>query len=126
VAALLAAGAPVDARDDQGVTLLMRCAERGYGTQATPAILAALLDAGAKIADTDDDGNTALHLAVMANQLPAVSFLLAHGADANTPNLAGMRPLDLAGEWNNALISQLIAAGAERSPPPAPAAPPAP
>ena len=57
-AALLAAGADVNAATAKGVTALMRAAATGNA-----ALVQRLLDAGADVRATDSEGNTALRLA---------------------------------------------------------------
>ncbi len=49
------------------------------------------------------DGTTALHLAVRANDLPAVQRLLHSGANPSAANRYGVTPLSLAAE--NATLS---------------------
>ena len=100
VAALLAAGADVNARNRSGLTPLHLAAS----SNENPAVIGLLLEAGANLEARDDEGRTPLHRAVLWNhQNPAViEALLDAGANAAARNAAGQTPWDLAQE-NEAL-----------------------
>lgn len=89
---MLSKGAPVNARDDDGMTPLMVAAQLGWleGVQA-------LLQAGAGADIGNSRGETPLILATQARSLPVVTQLLAQGADPHkTDNVAGMSAIDYA------------------------------
>lgn len=54
--------------------------------------IALLVDAGMNINQKGDMGSTALHYAYEGKHLPAVEFLLTHGASAEIENEFGKRP----------------------------------
>lgn len=63
VQVLLAAGTPVDIRDDEGCTALHFAADRGH-----VAIAQALIRAGADVNAQDNDGQAPLHYAALCAQ----------------------------------------------------------
>lgn len=71
---LLAEGADINSRDDEGKTPLMK-AVRNH------RVLIYLLDKGADISATDNDGKTALYWANLSNQVESVETLLQRGAE---------------------------------------------
>ena len=82
VAALLAAGAPVDARTTgAGATPLMRAAAGGHA-----GVVEALLAAGADAAAVDGDGETAAHKAAAGGHAGVLATLL-----AAAPGCGGVR-----------------------------------
>jgi len=87
---LLAAGASVSARGDNGWTALH------YGTRAGPAAITALLGAGADVDAKATDVSTPLHCAVEYGNSGAVATLLDHGASALRQNRWGVTPLQVA------------------------------
>ena len=88
---ILAHRAPVDARDNLGLTPLHRAAWRGRA-----GLVGLFLDAGADVNARDHVGQTPLHLAALACNRDVVELLLAKGADVNAKTRAGRTPLDLA------------------------------
>jgi len=78
------AGANVNARDEYGVTPLMRAARDN-----SVEVLSLLLGAGANIDDKDEDGDTPLHWAAIGDKAEAIVFLLDSGADADAVNNNG-------------------------------------
>ena len=121
---LLDKGAPVDARDDQGNTLL-NCAvveehestarmllRRGADhnirnklgntplmtatLKGSEKVIKVLLDGGADIETRDKDQNTTLMSAVMDNFLPVVKLLIQRGANLEAKNQAGRTAFMLA------------------------------
>lgn len=84
---LLAAGASVSARGDNGWTALH------HGTRAGPVAITALLDAGADVDAQATDASTPLHCAVEYGNSGAVATLLGHGASAFGPEPLGRHAL---------------------------------
>lgn len=104
VRVLLDAGADVNARNEGGVTALMRAAGSG-----SLAVVDALLAAGADVNRRDNDGNTALlhsaryEAANTANTHPTkskVAALISAGADVNAQNRNGKSALMILAEEN--------------------------
>ena len=109
---LLAEGADVNQRIENGVTPLHRAALNN----TEPAVLAALLEAGADINSRDHQKATPLHQAALNNVEPKViEMLLAAGADINSRTDYGITPLHWAahGNWNPAIIELLLESGAD-------------
>lgn len=79
------------------------------------AVAEVLLRNGADVNARAHNGlaNTPILRAVMGQQGEMVALLLAHGADVNTPNIAGSTPLHKAAiEGNDSLVRLLLAHGA--------------
>ena len=75
-----------------------------------------LIKGGAEINAIDAWGRTAAHYAVLRNNLPALEFLLTHGADANLADNDGNAPLDVWPKHENEKILVLLhEAGAKSS-----------
>jgi uncharacterized protein len=91
VAMLLEHGAAVDARDDAGMTSLMRAARN-----SDAATLSVLLDSGADVNLTDAAGMTALMYASGKANVENIRLLLERGASAQARNNAGESALELA------------------------------
>jgi HEAT repeat protein len=62
----------------------------------------------------DDQGNTALHLAVLQDNLDIVKILVEAKADIHAKNTAGLSPLELASQKGNPQIIEALAAVASR------------
>ena len=106
--ALLAAGADVNARDNNGWTPLHWAA-----AQDTPEIIAAILDAGMPVDPVDADGRTPLHLAAGEKGTANLATLLDAGAAIDARNQSGETPLHLASmQATSSEIAVLLAAGA--------------
>jgi ankyrin repeat protein len=107
--ALVDAKADINARDDDGITLLTAAAMK-KNVEAVNALLAAGVDPN----DVSDEKHSALLLASTAGCLGAVTALIAAGADVNCVTSYGDTPLRAAVEGSNAdVLSALIAAGAD-------------
>ena len=112
IAALLRAGAQVDATDATGMTPLMWAAAEN----ANPDVTAALLTAGADVNARNVVGITPLMFAAKENSNPAVAQkLLSAGAGVNARDINGMTALLYAARNNDspALIAELLDAGAD-------------
>ena len=75
---LIAAGVPIDARDENGDTALHKAAG---GDWSNPTAVRLLLEFGAQPELINDAGDTPLHLAACQGSLSSVTALLAAGAD---------------------------------------------
>ena len=110
---LAAAGADVNATDEDGLTALHH-ATMGSST----VLVAALLELDALVAARSSSGDTALCLAAAQGHSYMVERLIAAGADVNVANDAGDTPLLLALSSSDSVpdalvCQQLLAAGAE-------------
>lgn len=110
VRSLAEQGVPLDARGDRDVTLL----QYALLNQSLSG-LQALLEAGADPAQPGIDGDTAVHLAAMADDPRYLALLLREGADADARNpRTGATPLfsALRGK-REPQLEALLAAGAD-------------
>lgn len=106
---LLACGADVGARSENGLTPLVLAA-RQRDFHATQLIL----EAGADINDASEDGYTALMFAAAEADTSLVAHLINHGADVNAVCKAGMSPLVFAAnEGHYFTVELLLSAGAD-------------
>ena len=106
VAALLAAGASVNAQDNNNETPLHYAAFAGRA-----AIAATLLAAGADVNAAGSVGQTPLHYAAFADRTAIAATLLAAGANVNAANnLNGETPLHLAASRARVTIAALLLA----------------
>ncbi len=143
--ALIAGGANVGARAEDGSTALMFASERGdlplvhalIGAGAdvlarnncgTTALMlaakdarvdavAALLGAGASVDVQDDHGWTALMFASLRGSPEAVRLILASGADRSLRNRKSLTALDIAREYGHSYAARLLEAPPGTLPP---------
>jgi ankyrin repeat protein len=87
----LAAGADVNAKNEDGVTPLDHATLWGH-----KEIVELLLAKGADLNAKDNDGWTSLHNAAYRGHKQIVELLIAEGADVNAKTNDGRTPLDLA------------------------------
>ena len=109
VAALVRAGADLDARVPTGETALHRAAAQGQAHHVK-----VLLDGGAEVDARNEDGATPLHMAATASNEAAVTALVAAGADIDTLNDSGETPLHLATRSHRPrIVDRLLELGAD-------------
>ena len=107
--ALLDHGAPVNARDRNGMTPLAKAAQA-----AKARVMQLLIERGANVGARAIDGSTPLYYAAEADRPNAVRLLLDHGADPNIPGRSGERPLAAAAFNGEAdAVALLIERGAD-------------
>lgn len=80
-----------DYRDEDGLTALMRAADRG-ATEAVRALLAA----GADVHAMESEGQTALHYAVLCDFPEIAGLLVSAGSDMHVQDRDGQSPRDCA------------------------------
>lgn len=108
LAALLAAGAFLEAADEEGKAPLAAAAANGQ-----EACLRQLLAAGASIEGSDRHGHVALHWAAACGREGCVAALVAAGADLERSDCNGLTAMQLAaGKGQVACMEALAAAGA--------------
>ena len=100
---LIAAGADVNAKEDEFGATPLHFASRDYITEA-------LLAAGADVNAKDNNGHTPLHLASFNSLNDIAAVLLIADAEVNARNNSGWTPLHWAGSAD--MASRLIIAGA--------------
>lgn len=101
---LLAAGAAVDARDNEDYTALHWAALRG-----NKALVSVLVAAGAAVGAVDKTFRaTPLHLAVRAGHLAAAGALVEAGADPRVKDAYGRTPIDYAKSSGSAELVRLL------------------
>ena len=103
IGALLAAGAAVDAVDNEGNTPLLLAAGSTWQfvrpplrSSYSPAAIAALATAGADVEARDQAGFTAMHRASLAGATAAIAALLEAGADPRARDSGERTPLQVA------------------------------
>jgi ankyrin repeat protein len=99
----IANGCDVDGRGTNGYTPVMEAARLGHVD-----VLTFLLTSGANVNLINFDSRTALHLAVVREQLKAVSVLLAFDANAELGDSNGQTPLMLAAKQCNVDLSKSL------------------
>ena len=87
VRALIAAGASVEAKAEDGWTALMLASRQGH-----ELCVRALIAAGARVEATDKNGETALMLASAGGHEPCVGALIAAGASVEAKKKDGLTP----------------------------------
>uniref|UniRef100_A0A8C1X6H2 Protein phosphatase 1, regulatory subunit 16A n=1 Tax=Cyprinus carpio TaxID=7962 RepID=A0A8C1X6H2_CYPCA len=87
---LVASGADLNVKDEQGATLLHVAAANGY-----MSVGELLLEHRISPNDRDDDGWTALHAAACWGQIQMVELLVANGANLNAKSELDETPLDV-------------------------------
>ena len=87
---LITLGANLDWQNEDGETMLHKCARWN-----SPEIARMLLDAGADVNVQDGDGWTALHVSAFNNSLEIARMLIDAGADKTIPNNDGELPYEL-------------------------------
>jgi ankyrin repeat protein len=108
---LIAKGANVNVANETGTALMslmggggrfgggfgaQPAAFRFAGPRSAPESVKLLLDAGADVHATRANGDTALHVAAAAGNLPVIQMLVDHGAKLDARNNGGFTPLDSA------------------------------
>ena len=104
---LLARGADIDARDDNGKTALMSASQKGE-----VAAVELLLDRGADIEARAYAGQTALMWASLAGEVAAVELLLDRGADIEARNDNGTTALMAASQKGHDEVAAVLRAWA--------------
>ena len=101
VKALLDAGAEVNARGDDGGTVLHWACDRGHA-----ALVEALLDRGAEIDAQDDDGMTPLAMAGCCEHDDIAMLLIKRGADPRHEIEGGERAEDFFSDGLKRAVAQ--------------------
>ena len=110
-AALIRAGAEIDAQDPYGVTPLLFAAISG-----SPETIRMLLKSGANVEAKDVDGRTALiETLTTENDLPpeTIEELIQAGSEVNVRIYGGLTPLMIAAAGNSRILQAIIRAGAD-------------
>ncbi len=116
VAALLEAGADLQAPGGAGFRAPANSPLHYAGANPNPAVAAALLDAGADVNARSPTGRTPLHeAAAYASDPEVIELLVAAGADVKARDLNGYTPMHSAAWYNHRpeVMAALIAAGAD-------------
>lgn len=111
---LLAHGADIDPRDNQGNTPLHQLCMGS--APPCPTMVGLLLDHGADIEARNNQGATALHLAVRWGYEHRIEIFIERGADVNCQDSAGRTPLHYVVTstvfWAQELVDTLVDKGA--------------
>lgn len=99
-------GAWVNARDEDGRTVLMHAAKHD-----NPAVCESIYGKGACLEDVDTFGWTALHFAVSGVHIKTVSMLYYLGANIKAKTFQGDNMLHMAARSNDGAMVQLLLAG---------------
>ena len=105
---LIAAGAHVDATNQEGDTALHKASLHGY-----VEIVRALLDHGAAVNARNKANNTPLHIAAMACKTPVAKLLIERGADVTAKNGERDTPAEEAQKLGCVSATQLFRAASE-------------
>lgn len=98
---LIASGANVNARDENGNTPLHQASMSFRGFTDLPEIIRILIAAGAKVDARNNEGATPLMRAASCNAVENAEALIAAGADVNAKDNGGGTPLDYASDPNH-------------------------
>ena len=104
---LLKTGTPVDARDDNGMTILMRATELSWNLSYLDTVNE-LLEKHADVNAIDNNGKTALMYAAERGDLKGMKLLLKWGADVNAKDNEGKTALMYAVEKGDVKKMQLL------------------
>lgn len=111
VARLLAAGANIHAKDNNGNTPLHIAALRGECAE-----IELLIQNGARLGAKDNGGNTPLHEAAMNRRMGAAKLLITEGANVNAKNKGGKNPIYSAAEGGSLELVKFLAANGSKIP----------
>jgi ankyrin repeat protein len=100
---LIAAGANVNAYDEDRITPLMTASRAGH-----VQIARLLLRSAARINEYSSDMFTALHLAGTEGQVEMIEFLVANGASLDATDKQGRSPLNFALYWKKRAAAELL------------------
>ena len=106
VQALLANGAQVNAKDNDGGTALHWAA-----TFKANEVVDVLLENGADVHAQTTIGYTPLHIAARSNATKSAVFLMQKGAQVDAKSSHGRTPLHLAAEWNAGEAAKMLLIG---------------
>ena len=70
-----------------------------------------LINEGADVNAVGEDSETALHIAVVVNNINIAKILLDLGASIDIPNIDGLNPLDIARNRNNEHMVKVLLGG---------------
>ena len=110
--ALIAAGASVNARSDDGYTALLEAVDSYTPVKDCASVVRMLLEHGAKPDVKSDTGHTVLTLRY---DYPVVRLMVSHGADVNLASKNGVTPLMLAVGCGRVNTVQLLLAHGART-----------
>lgn len=105
---LVAAGADVNAKDDDGLTPLMQAMLMGSDIRPTAGVIDLLLANGADLQARNNEGDTVLGIAANHGVLEAVKVLVAKGADIHARNNQGWTPLKSASYQRKTDVVQFL------------------
>ncbi len=103
IEALLAKGAPINAVDSHGNTVLIKAVEMN-----DRALVHFLLSRGAAINQTNNDGQTPLMIAASRNALDLLKLLMDHGADQSLRDGQGRTFIDYFDPVMKAFVSAML------------------